>query len=293
MLTEKKLAVRLSYGSGPKGEGPADIYDIKGLRMEAYASLEGRASMGQLQMKIYGLSDSLMNKYSTYGIRSGAVKKNYLSLFAGDDSAGMSEIYRGTVREAFADYNASPDVSFNILVSPGYLEALKPVPAKSYEGGVAPATILKAIADDMGMSLEANGIDGIMLHDHYVYGDALSQAQDVCHAAGLEMIIDRGVLAVWPRDGYRAGTIPLLSPETGMIGYPTFNSKGIVVQSIFRPDLMTYGARVQVQSSLTPACGVWAIFAIRFSLDCQVPNGMWHVELELCRPNNVAFTSPT
>jgi hypothetical protein len=62
-------------------------------------------------------------------------------------------------------------------------------------------------------------------------------------------------LAITPPGPARAGDPVLISPQTGMVGYPTFVSPNIVVKALFNPNVK-YQGLIQVQSELTPACGI-------------------------------------
>jgi hypothetical protein len=86
--------------------------------------------------------------------------------------------------------------------------------------------------------------------------------------------VDRDILAIWPKNSYRPGTGALISPTTGLVGYPAFTDIGIVVTVLFNPAIK-YGALIEVQSSLTPACGKWAIYGMQHELESQTVGGSW------------------
>jgi hypothetical protein len=77
----------------------------------------------------------------------------------------------------------------------------------------------------------------------------------------------------------RAGDPVLISPETGMVGYPTFVSPNIVVKALFNPNVK-YQGLIQVQSELTPACGMWKVIKLDLDLEASVPHGKWFLTAE-------------
>jgi len=38
---------------------------------------------------------------------------------------------------------------------------------------------------------------------------------------------------------------------------------------------LAYGQNIEVQSSITPACGTWNIHYLEYDLECETPNGRW------------------
>jgi hypothetical protein len=74
--------------------------------------------------------------------------------------------------------------------------------------------------------------------------------------------------------GARGGTAVLVSPKTGMHGYPSYTIDGIFVRTLFNPSIL-FQSTIEVQSELTPACGIWAVQRLDHDLDSLVPHGKW------------------
>src|SRR5258706_365909 len=92
----------------------------------------------------------------------------------------------------------------------------------------------------------------------YLPGTARTQMAQLAKHANINWTIDRETLAIWPSDGNRNGASPLISPHTGMVGYPSMSSVGIKLKTLFNNELRI-GGQVQVQSSVTTANGTWTI----------------------------------
>ncbi len=275
MITKKILELTITLGSGTFGEDVGDSVTLTGFRMTADAINPGGDSMGRCQIRVFGLRNDVMNKLTTIGSVNTEIKaKNAVLLAAGDVESGMNSVFRGTILDAWADYNSEPDVAFNIIAYAGLDAAVKPVGATSYKGATDVATILNDIAvNEMGVSFENNGVDA-KLSSPYLSGTALTKIRNLAQAANFNWTIDRDTLAIWPQTGARAGTVPLISPTTGMVGYPSLSSKGMTVKMMFNPNVQL-GGDVKVQSSIPMACGTWRVFNVAHNLSSEMADGPW------------------
>ncbi|MGA1801484.1 phage tail fiber protein [Rhizobium sp. HT1-10] len=91
--------------------------------------------------------------------------------------------------------------------------------------------------------------------------------------------INQTFMAIIPPDKPRQGRATLISPETGMVGYPAFNQNNVLVAAIFNPSLL-YGGEIEVKSDLTPACGKWKVIRLEYELESLVPKGKWFMKIE-------------
>ena len=103
------------------------------------------------------------------------------------------------------------------------------------------------------------------------------------------------LVAIWPWDGNRNNSPPLISPETGMVGYPVWESNALRVKMLYNPNIASaaiggpgsstvtggslgvmIGGTIQVQSSLPGAVsGIWQVFSVVHELDSNNPDGPW------------------
>jgi hypothetical protein len=228
---------------------------------------------------------SQMNDLSTLGLTVATgvnvVFNNSILVEAGDDDAGMSVVFYGTIYAAWADVQSMPDCPFHVTANIGAYEAAKPVPPSSYRGLVDVATVLSGIATLAGWNFENSGVN-VKVWNPYLPGTARDQAYAIAQHANVNIIIDGGVpgtLAIWPKGAARNGAVPLISPDTGMIGYPTYTRQGIVVTTLFNPNI-NFGQNVQIKSSLSPANGTWNVSSLTHTLDTEVPRGNWFTRFE-------------
>lgn len=278
-LAPKKLELTVRLGSGEFGADLGDTVTLSDFRMAADIQAPGGASMGVCQIRVWGLRQELMNKLTTIGQINRAFRvKNAISLAAGDDENGMQVVFQGTIYDAWANYDSAPDVAFNILAYAGFDLAVKPVGATSYKGPTDAAEIFKSLAAESDLTFENNGVS-VSLSNPYLSGSTLDKIRKLATAANVYFQIDRGTLAIWPKDASRSKTVPEISPQTGMIGYPALSSKGMTVRMLFNWNI-TLGGNVKVKSSIPMACGTFRVFNLSHSLSCLTPDGPWMTTMD-------------
>jgi hypothetical protein len=286
-FTKKLLEVTVSLapsGSNtqqPKFEGGGNTVTLSGLRMSAHISKAGGPSDSKMELTIYGMTESKMNQLSTLGMQINLVPKNSIVLQAGDED-GLSTVFQGYILSAYADFSASPQVSFKISAHTGLPDATVPTPVSSIKGSGDVATLLSGLAATMGLAFENSGVTAKLSNPYYT-GSPKVQAQAIAKDAGISMIIDNGKLAIWPKNGTRNGQVPLISPQTGMIGYPTYTAYGIMLKCLFNPSI-GFGQKINVESRLKPACGEWSIYGMDYDLECLTPKGKWEITLLAYNP---------
>jgi len=278
-FVRRQIDVAITLGRGKFGDTAGDTVILSGLRIACHMQSYGRDSMGQIQLRILGLPLQLMNQLTTIGPIATQVRgKNRMVVAAGDAGAALSTIFDGTIDTAWTELSAAPDGIFNVVGYAGLVAALKPVPVASFPGAADVATIMAGFAADMGLTFENNGVD-VQLSNPYFPGTKLDQVRLCAKAARINYSIDCGVLAIWGRSGARKTVVPLVAPETGLVGYPTYTGSGLMLNTIFTPTAKQ-GGKVEVRSDLTPACGIWNIFNVAHDLESEMPGGQWFTRIE-------------
>lgn len=295
------IAIRLSQNGAASGNQPinfagtgSDVITLDGKRASVRVQNSGGMAGSTASITIYGLAQSVMNQLSTLGMRIQQVPGNLVTVAAGIEGGAMTTVYGGIIMQAYGDYAAQPDVSFKLeCQATGSAQAI-PFPASSFTGETDVVTILSGIARQLGYGFENNGVSGLSLANPYFSGSARDQVHKVCEAVKIRYVFDNRVLAIWPQYGSRnspAG-IPLISKETGMIGYPTFTTEGILVKTVFDPRI-TFGASIKVRSDvfteqalqrIQSTDSVWNIFRLDHALDAEMPRGLWESSIYAYNP---------
>ena len=291
---QRKIKVVFSYGTGMNGDGPPRVYQITDHRTICMAEVTGDLGMGQLNLRIYGLSDSLMNELAQVGKTPQVFRRNSVVVSAGNDVDGLSQVYAGTIIQAYADFGGMPEVCFNVTASVGGIHAAIPISALSYPGNADAAVILGFLAKIMQVGFEPNGVS-VILRDRYYKGTALEQVKACIRDANVEWNgLENNILAVWPKHSMRPGRISLISPETGLVGYPTYNALGMTLTTVYNPAIR-FGTLVEVDSHLPVPGGMvemiknnqYKVIKMNHGLMSEVPGGAWFTQLTLVIPGLV------
>lgn len=265
-------------------ESGTDSVVVEGVRANAAIRRAGGTFMSDMHLRIFGLDLSLMNQLSTLGLLPMGNRNNTVIVEAGDDVDGMSVVFKGNIVNAWANFQAMPDVSFEVISLSGSYDAVNPVPAASWQGAVKAEDVLADIARRMGRTFSNYGVSVVLSNPVYP-GTLLDQLHACVIEAGVDFEDDGTTIAIWPRGGSRSSAVLSLSKENGLIGYPAFLSNGVAFAMLFHPDVQR-GSMISLQTELTPACGTWSVFGINHELSTETPNGPWFSYVEATVPGN-------
>lgn len=280
---KKQLRFVVTLGSGKFDTTGNDTIILEGFRAIADIDKAGGMMMGTLKAKIYGVQQTDMNTITTLRWRPQTWIPNTVEVFAIDGTA-ETLIFAGNIINAWADYQAMPDVFLHIQAQSGFYNALKATSPRSFKGSISVPSVMAQIAVELGYAFENNGVT-TQLTDIYLPNTGLEQARDLVKAAGCDLYLDDRVLAITPPNAPRTSLIPVISPTSGLIGYPTFDGVGVNFQALFNPGV-TFGGLVKLETSadLTKAEnplagraeGEWIVTSIAYRLESEKPGGAWH-----------------
>lgn len=278
---KRKIDVTFNYGRGQYGEERGEDVTLSGLRVSASIVALTGAIQAEAHVRIFGMPLAMINQLTGTGPGALEIRSNSLMITAGDEGGAMSTAYRGNILRAFGSFRNAPEVAFEVLGLGAGFDAIKPVAPRSYKGTVDAADVMADLAKQMGLAFENNGVS-VMLSNAYFSGTAWEQVKACGEAAQIYYTVSLGKLAIWPRTGYRAGAPIKVSPATGMVGYPDFSSQGLVLTTLYNPD-MELGRQVDVTSDITVACGVWNVYSVVHTLESETPNGQWFTQVNCYR----------
>ena len=276
-FTEKFLSATFSYGGGSSSQGGASgsgSYSTpNNLRVSARIVLPGGQDYGTMNLAIYGMTSSHMNALTILPFGLTSVGNNTISLMAGDDTGALSKVFTGTVRSAFADIHEQPEACFRVQAYGAMYQKIAPAPAFSAAGSSDVATVAQQLATAAGFQFENSGVN-VKLQRVNLPGSYMQQIAALAQHAGIQWTVDNNTLAIYPAGQARNIASSTISPATGMVGYPSFTSSGIVVTTLYQPTIK-FGSTINVQSGLQQACGPWFIHYLEHQLDANIPNGLW------------------
>ncbi len=280
-FVERMIGLRFELGTGAFGEDGSNVVEFAGLRCSANIDKAGGVFMTKLDLRVWGLPLDVMAKLTVLNqLAYTSARLNTVTVSAGDKESGMSVCFVGIISEAWADMRSAPEGVLHLAANTGLLDKVRPVPAISFNGTIDAVTVLRNVCAQMAppLSVENNGVTA-QLSNTYLPGTAMDQLQAVCRQCDFEYIVENDTLAIWPKGGSRDGLVPLISADTGMVGYPEFTQNGIRLTTLYNPGL-TFGRKVEVRSTLQPACGYWVLASVNHNLDAQMPGGQWFTQIE-------------
>lgn len=130
-----------------------------------------------------------------------------------------------------------------------------------------------SLAKAMGYAFDNSGAV-VKFQSPYFAGTARMQAQECAEAGGFNWIIGKDTLAIWPVNSNRVGSAVVVSIDKGIVGYPSFVLKGAVVKMLCN-SVIRYGTLINVQNTLKPATGHWAVIRMLYELESETMDGAW------------------
>lgn len=276
----------------------SNTVELSGSRTTVRIENNGAPTGSMANVSIFGLTQDLLNQLSTLGQIYNLVQGNQITIKAGDAYSAMTTVFTGTIIFAYPDYNSAPNVPM-VFVCQGIslINSVVTAKASSFPGpSVDVATVMAGFAQQMGVGFENNGIT-TQLSPSYFPGNLWSQVQKCAADANIRADLVNGgtVLAIWPSGGSRtsqAGSVPLISKDTGMDGYPSFAPNGLmIVRFLFNPNV-SFGATIQVQSVIPSANRTFVVWKLDLALDSLMPNGQWLATAQ-CYPLGFSAPNPT
>ncbi len=270
---KKELKFVITLGTGKFGSSNNDQIILRGFRATADIDKAGGVQMGTLRARIYGVSQSDMNSITTLQWRPNTLIPNTIQVFAIDGDV-ETLVFSGNIINAWGNYQSMPDVFLQVQAITAFFNALQPVPPRSFNGASDVATIMQQIAIAMGFAFENNSVN-VKLSNIYLANSGLEQAKELAKIAGIGLYIDDTTLAITQAPNInRGGIIPLISRDSGMIGYPTFDSVGVNFQTLFNRAI-TFGGAIQIQTDIQQSAGQWVVTSINHRLESEKPGGAW------------------
>lgn len=272
LANKKELKFVITLGTGTFGSSSNNQITLQGYRSVVDIDKAGGMMMGTLRAQIYGVSQSDMNSITTLQWKPQTMLKNTVVVYA-IDGPQETMIFGGNIVNAWGNYQSMPDVYLQIQAQSAYFNQLQPVSPSSFKGTVDVATLMNQLATSMGYSFENNGVS-VQLSNPYLPNTAMEQAKSLARAAGIDLYLDDNVLAITPANTPRGSLVPEISPQSGLVGYPTFDGVGVNFQTLFNPAIK-FGGQVKLVTSINQAAGQWIVTSVAHRLESEKPGGVW------------------
>lgn len=271
---KKGLRVVITLANGKTFDNGKDQVIIDGFRTLLEVNLAGDMQLGTANIRIFGLSKPIMDTCTSLVWEDNrSIIQNTITVTA-IDGTQETLCFSGNIVQAFGDFQAVPDVCLYVQAISLREAAVKSIPPLSYRGAADVASLFQQIAASINKGFENNGVN-IQLYDVYLPSTATEQMRDLARMANINWGVDGDVVWIAPKGAGRGDIIPIISRETGMVGYPTPDGVGISLITLYNPAIRQNG-KIEVQSDVLRANGIWIVNSMTLSLSCELPDGQWY-----------------
>lgn len=282
-FTQKNLRVTLIM-SGANSIFPgtnSNTLTLEKMRVSAKVQAVARLAT-QADIRIYGMKAADMDAL-TVAWANPPVVLDHLVILEADSGAGFVQVFKGTITEAQPDYMSAPDVSFNLLAVTGYFRKINAAEPLSYPVASDIQTIVAQLAQEMGFTFVDGGATGTLAEGAYFWGSQWDQLAQACEATNTDFYVFGDTILI-TRAGEPAVRQPsvVLTPQSGLIGYPAYERAGLIVTAIFDP-AFTCGTALEIRSAVPSATGRWYPYALAHFLESRMPRGQWISQMQCLR----------
>ena len=277
-FTLKTIRTTITLGKGTFGGG-GNSKIIEGLATDVDITKPGLPEKNSASVSIANISLADMEQMTFLAFQPLQSLKNLITIEAGEQGKTLATVFKGEITSAYADYGSVPDVEFKIeALSGGYAAQIGAKPI-SVKGNAKAADLIKQFAKEIGYTFKNEGV-AASVRNAVFNGSPIEKARSVADEVGAELLIDDDSMILMPYDKPRFGGAVLLTPETGLIGYPSFTSDGISFSCFFNPNLKQ-GGQVKIESIVPRASGYWKITKLSHRLTAyRTGGGSWYSSVD-------------
>ena len=281
---KRKLRIDLILQEGSFKGGQGNSFSIQDLAMSVKIEKTGAPDFGKANVTIYGLPLDIMEQLSTLSMKPNYYAKNVIRIFAGDEKAGMTQVFCGTITKASADFSGAPEVKFSIESQTAFFGSITAQSDSVINGSQSAASFIEQQVKKAGFSFKNEGVTGQVQNSVY-QGSPIEQARQCAREIGAELVLDDDKAVLIGNGASRKGNAPLLKKDTGLIGYPKLTQKGVDVTCIYNPALQFAGA-FKLESIVPKASGEWRITKLTHTLEANMTSGgKWESQISASYTN--------
>ena len=259
----KKLRVTIILGhKGATFDDKNNTIVAENLRVSATVQSGNGSVLPNAKIMIYGLSQNVINQVAKISWNIKQERLNMIKLDASSDGGkSYTTVYFGTIIFAYPNYGSVPEVILTVDSATALEHQVLPTKPLSFKDEVDVASAIAEICKSMDMRFENSGVTA-KVSNPYLPQTALDQIKKLCEAVDATMVVELDTISIAPRGHPRKIKVPIISPQTGLIGYPTPTLQGVSLQCLFDP-LIKHNGQIEVKNSLIESTnGQWRIYGL-------------------------------
>jgi hypothetical protein len=225
--------------------GAADAIDLSDMHFRFEVKRGDIQTPASADITVYNLADNTSKQIQAEFQRV-VIEAGY--------EGNYGKIFDGTVRQVRRGKENATDKYVNILASDGDFAYNYAYVNTSLAAGATPADQINAAAQAMvrhGVQLGYVGeLPSVALpRGKVMYGMARRFLRQITESTDCSWSIEHGVLQVIPKLAYKAGEIPELTANTGLVGLPVQTQDGIYARCLLNPGIKI-GMLVHIDNKL-------------------------------------------
>lgn len=282
-----KTTIILALKNGTYNDKDANTMVLQGFRQSWQISFGGGSVAPSAKGKIWGVRAETMNKLTNMNWKVDGKQNNLLMIEAGDDPDHLDIVFKGNINFGFPDYSAAPDVCLSIEGMSGFFFKINAAPPNSYKGEIDVPVMLEKFAKDMQLTFHNEGVTA-KISNASLNGSTQQQFDDIVKAAGIDCYRDPtdDSITIAPKGQPRKVETAVLTPKTGLIGYPVPTLQGIALRCLYDKRIR-FGGTIEIKDSAVAQCnGIWRVFGINVNIDSELPNGQWFCDIQATEIGN-------
>lgn len=265
----------------------------EGLRTAVFCQFGGGAVVPHAEVTIYGLNMQAMNKLMRIRWQDIQSLQNLIRVEAGDEGGQLHLVYEGQITFAYIDMTSAPDAAFRIRSTTAVYNLFASSSPVTYSGATPVVQAIESLCEGMGFLFENSGVPESLTMENVTLVDTdLNKIITLCRDYQIDLYVENNLIGIAPQGAPRQTRAPVLSPKTGLLGYPIPTMQGIELQCLYDP-LVRFGGIVRVRDSLLEtANGEWRVFGVTINLESIIPGGRWNMLVKAARneASNVAIS---
>lgn len=264
----------------------------EGLRTICNIQFGGGSVMPHAEIIIYGLRLDVMHKLMRVRWQDINSMLNTIRVEAGE-AGEFSVVYEGNITFAYIDTSNAPNVSLRIRSITAIYEAYNPSPQRMFVGPFPVVHAIENLAVDIGYAFKNDGVPEDLTMGDTTMGDTdLNKIRRICRDYQIDLYIENRSITITRQGAPRDIRVPLITPKTGLIGYPVPTMQGVDFRCLYDP-MIRFGGIVRIQDSLMETTnGDWRIFGTTIQLESEMPGGAWFIDVRATHnePNATAIS---
>ena len=264
----------------------------EGLRTICNIQFGGGAVMPHAEIIIYGLRLDVMHKLMRVRWQDINSMLNTIRIEAGE-AGEFHTVYEGNITFAYIDTSNAPNVSLRIRSITAIYEAYSPSPQRMFAAGTPVVRAIESLCNEIGYVFENNGVPESLTMGSTTMGDTdLNKIRKLCRDYQIDLYIENRSITITRQGAPRDIRVPLITPKTGLIGYPVPTMQGVDLRCLYDP-MIRFGGLIRIKDSLMETTnGDWRVFGTTIQLESELPGGAWFIDVRATHnePNNTAIS---